>query len=159
MIYKGQQCFFILNILRIAGRISTFCSLFPSQCYSTFHIYIHRSCLRYGYWYHTITTYKNMNNQKQFGVWMDSHQAVVVGKENIEEAPLSVLAHVKAEDISPNSNEKNSNIHEKTLQVKYFKEIASYLVNATHVHATGTGQAQEQFIHYLADTPQFLSLI
>jgi hypothetical protein len=27
--------------------------------------------------------------------------------------------------------------------------------NATHIHITGTGQAQEQFIHYLADTPQF----
>ena len=28
-------------------------------------------------------------------------------------------------------------------------------MNATEVHVTGTGQAQEQFIHYLADTPQF----
>ena len=27
--------------------------------------------------------------------------------------------------------------------------------NATHLHVTGTGQAQEQFIHYLAETPQF----
>lgn len=27
--------------------------------------------------------------------------------------------------------------------------------NATHVHVTGTGIAQEQFIHYLADTSQF----
>jgi len=29
------------------------------------------------------------------------------------------------------------------------------MVNATHVHITGTGQAQEQFIHYLAASPQF----
>ena len=96
-----------------------------------------------------------MNNQKQFGVWMDSHQATVVGSDNTEGAPLTVFAHVKGEIISPNSSEKNSNNHEKTAQVKFFKEIASHMVNATHVHITGTGQAQEQFIHYLAATPQF----
>ena len=41
------------------------------------------------------------------------------------------------------------------LQAKFFKEIATHLVNATHLHATGTGQVQEQFMHYLAETPQF----
>jgi len=96
-----------------------------------------------------------MNNQKQFGVWMDSHHAVVVGKQNMEDGPLTILAQVKGEVISQNSSEKNSNNHEKTVQAKFFKEIASHMVNATHVHVTGTGQAQEQFIHYLADTPQF----
>ncbi len=95
-----------------------------------------------------------MNNQKQFGVWMDNHHASVVGSENAE-GSLVVLAHVKGEVISPNSNEKNSNNHEKTLQIKFFKEIASHMANATYVHVTGTGQAQEQFIHYLAGTPQF----
>ena len=96
-----------------------------------------------------------MNNQKQFGVWMDNHQAVVVGNESTEAETLTVLAHVKGETISSNSNEKNSNNHEKTLQAKFFKEIATHMVNATHVHVTGTGQAQEQFIRYLAQTPQF----
>lgn len=95
-----------------------------------------------------------MNNQKQFGVWMDNHNAAVVGNLD-QESPLTILAHIKGEDSSPNSSEKNSNNHEKTIQAKFFKEIASYLVNATHIHVTGTGQAQEQFIHYLEDTPQF----
>ena len=95
-----------------------------------------------------------MNNQKQFGVWMDSHNAVVVGSESTD-TPLTVLAHIKGEVISPNSSEKNSNNQVKTVQAKFFKEIASHMVNATHVHVTGTGQAQEQFIHYLAATPQF----
>lgn len=95
-----------------------------------------------------------MNNQKQFGVWMDSHNASVVGSETLE-GPLTVLAHIKGEAISPNSSEKNSNNQEKTVQAKFFKEIASHMVNATYVHVTGTGQAQEQFIHYLAATPQF----
>jgi stalled ribosome rescue protein Dom34 len=95
-----------------------------------------------------------MNNQKQFGVWMDNHNATVVGTGDTE-GTLTVIGHVKGEENSPNSNEKNSNNHEKTLQAKFFKEIAANLLNATHIHITGTGQAQEQFIHYLAATPQF----
>ncbi len=96
-----------------------------------------------------------MNNQKQFGVWMDNHYATVIGSANADDGPLTVLAHIKGEIISPNSNEKNANNHEKSVQLKFFKEVASHLVNATHIHITGTGQAQEQFIHFLADTPQF----
>ncbi|MCP9751612.1 hypothetical protein [Ferruginibacter sp. HRS2-29] len=96
-----------------------------------------------------------MNNQKKFGVWMDNHHATVAGEGEETGTPLTILGHVEGELISPNSNEKNSNNHEKTIQGKFFKEIAAHLVNATHIHITGTGQAQEQFIHYLADTPQF----
>lgn len=96
-----------------------------------------------------------MNNQKQYGVWLDSHNAAVVGSGIIEGGPLMVLAHIKGETISPNSSEKTSNNHEKTIHLKFFKEIASHMVNATHVHVTGTGQAQEQFMHYLSTTPQF----
>lgn len=96
-----------------------------------------------------------MNNQKQFGVWMDNHQATVIGNESAADESLSVIARIEGEDISPNSSEKNSNNHAKTIQAKFFKEIAANMVNATHVHVTGTGQAQEQFIHYLEDTPQF----
>ena len=95
-----------------------------------------------------------MSNLKQFGVWMDNHSAAVVGSEHIE-SPLTIVARIKGEVISPNSSEKNSNNQGKTVQAKFFKEIASHLTNATHVHVTGTGQAQEQFIHYLAATPQF----
>lgn len=38
---------------------------------------------------------------------------------------------------------------------KFLKYIASHLTNATHIHVTGTGTAQEQFISYLADVAQF----
>lgn len=95
-----------------------------------------------------------MNNQKNYGVWIDRHSAAVVGSENTE-GPLTVIAHIKGEANSSNSSEKNSNNHEKSVQAKFFKEIASHMVNARFVHVTGTGQAQEQFIHYLAATPQF----
>ncbi|MDQ3049283.1 MAG: hypothetical protein M3Q95_00210 [Bacteroidota bacterium] len=96
-----------------------------------------------------------MNNQKQFGVWMDNHHAAVVGSENEESDSMKIIAHVKGEATSSNSSENASNNQVKTLQGKFFKEIASHMVNATHIHVTGTGQVQEQFIHFLADSPQF----
>ena len=96
-----------------------------------------------------------MTNQKQVGVWMDGHNAVIVGNNGEQGAPLTVIGHAKGEAAQPNSNEKTAQNHQKTIQSKFFKEISSHLQNATHVHITGTGQAQEQFIHWLKDTPQF----
>ena len=96
-----------------------------------------------------------MSNQKQFGVWMDTQHATVVGSENSETGEYTVLAHIKGEEVSPSPSNKNMNNQKIMLQSKFFKEIATHLQNATHLHATGTGQIQEQFIHYLAETPQF----
>ena len=95
-----------------------------------------------------------MIDQKQFGVWMDTHHATVVGNENAETG-LTVLAHINGEEVNPTPSNKNENNQKKMLQAKFFKEICTHLQNATHLHATGTGQVQEQFIHYLAETPQF----
>lgn len=95
-----------------------------------------------------------MINQKQFGVWMDNRHATVVG-ENAETGVLTVIAHIKGEAVNPSPSNKNENNQKKMLQAKYFKEISLHLQNATFLHATGTGQVQEQFIHYLAETPQF----
>ena len=96
-----------------------------------------------------------MTKKGQFGVWMDNHQAIVIGGESPDSETLSVLARVRGGNNTPNSSEHSSNNNEKTIQAKFFKEIASHMTNATHVHVTGTGQAQEQFIHYLKATPQF----
>ena len=90
---------------------------------------------------------------------MDTQHAIIVGKENIEDGPLVVLANVKGVLASPNTSEKNANHEEVTLRNKYFKEISTHLQNATHIHLTGTGQVQEQFIHHLADTPQFKNTV
>lgn len=100
-----------------------------------------------------------MNNQKNFGVWMDTQHATIVGKENIEDGPLVIIGHVKGELAAPNSSEKNAHNEEKTLLAKYFKEITTHLQNATQIHLTGTGQVQEQFIHHLAGTPQFKNTV
>ena len=96
-----------------------------------------------------------MSNQKKFGIWMDSHHATIASNDNGASNSFTITAHVKGEDGSHNSSEKNANSHEKTLQGKFFKEITSHMQNAEVVHITGTGDAQEQFIHYLRDTPQF----
>lgn len=96
-----------------------------------------------------------MSDQRKFGVWMDNHHATVVGKTNPEGKEYSVIAHVTGEGTPDNSSEKNLHNHENALRVKFFKEISSHMLNPQVVHVTGTGQAQEQFIHWLADTPQY----
>ena len=99
------------------------------------------------------------NNKKQFGVWMDSHHATVVGKENENSSDFIVLGHAKNEGASPNSNEKTEHNEEKTLLHKFFKEIATHMQNVDELHVTGTGIAQEQFIHYLAETPHYKNVV
>ena len=86
---------------------------------------------------------------------MDTQHATVVGHKNTETETLTVLAHIDGEAVSPSPSNKNENNQKQMLQAKFFEEIAAHLVNATYLHATGTGQVQEQFIRYLAETPQF----
>jgi len=95
-----------------------------------------------------------MKTNYKFGIWMDSLHATIVEADN-ENGKIKVLTHVKGEEAAPHDNEKTENNQKIMLQGKYFKEIAAHLQNATHVHLTGTGQAQERFMHYLAETPQF----
>ena len=96
-----------------------------------------------------------MSNQKKFGVWMDSHHAIVAGREHIDSGNFVIISHVKREDTHEASGEKNEHNMEKMLQGKFFNEITTHMQNAEVVHVTGTGVAQEQFMHFLAATPQF----
>jgi len=93
-------------------------------------------------------------NKKQFGVWMDSHNATVTGRENVDDGDFVILGQVENAGPSGNSNENASNNQEIALTQKYFKAIADKMVNIDEVHVTGTGQIQAQFIKFLADTPQ-----
>ena len=86
---------------------------------------------------------------------MDSHEAIIVAKDLHANSGMEVIGKVKGEKTASNSSEKNANNHEHSLTTKFFKEIAGMMTNATHIHVTGTGQVQEQFIHYLSDTPQW----
>lgn len=100
-----------------------------------------------------------MSDKKQFGVWMDAHHATVVGMEHSEESSFVVVGHVKNNTPTGNSNEHTAHNHEATLQQKYFKEITSLMQNVDEMHVTGTGDAQEQFIKYLSETPQYKNVV
>ncbi len=98
-------------------------------------------------------------NKKQFGVWMDTHQATVVGRANADTENFTVLAVAGNAGAEHNTSEKNQNNDERTLQHKFFKEILSHMQNAEEVHLTGTGTSQEQLMRYMADTPQFKNTV
>lgn len=99
-----------------------------------------------------------MYKEKKIGIWMDNYHAGIVGQENPNDEVFKVLAYVNGEENTQISSEKHGNPHEKTLQAKFFKEITTHLVNATHLHVTGTGQAQEKFVHFLETIPQFKNM-
>lgn len=101
----------------------------------------------------------NDKNKKSFGIWMDSQNATIVGKEDIDTGNFIILGHVKNAGPDYNSNEKTSNNQEISLTQKFFKEIASKMQNVDEIHITGTGQIQEQFMKFLAETPQYKNAV
>lgn len=98
-------------------------------------------------------------NKKQFGIWMDSHHATIAGRANIDHGDFHILGHVKNNGADSNSNENASNHQEISLTHKFFKEIVVKIPNMDEVHVTGTGQIQEQFIKFLADTAQYKNVV
>ena len=93
----------------------------------------------------------SQKRKKQFGVWMDSHQAIIVGIPDSEEKDFSIMGHSG----SAGSNSKDESGGEKNSHAGFYKEILSHMQNAEEVHITGTGTAQEQFLNYMAASPQF----
>lgn len=98
-------------------------------------------------------------NKKQFGVWMDSHSATIIGREQVDAGNFVIVAHAKNNSQGSNSNENASNNSAKTLQQKFFKEIGSHMQNVEEIYVTGTGKEQEQFIRFLSETPQFKNVV
>jgi len=101
----------------------------------------------------------SVKNKKQFGVWMNSNQATIVGRKSFDTDDFAILAHVKSGNNDSNSNENSANNAKQGMQQKLFKEITSYMQNVDEVHVTGTGDAQEQFINYLAQIPQYKNTV
>jgi stalled ribosome rescue protein Dom34 len=98
-------------------------------------------------------------NKKQFGVWMDSKNATVVGRENLDNGSFVILAHEKSGGQDSNSNENAANNAEKGSLQKLFKSITAHMQNVDELHVTGTGTAQEQFIKYLSQTAQYKNAV
>lgn len=90
---------------------------------------------------------------------MDTHHATVVGRMDKDANRFEVMGHVSSNGGGGNSNENATNNQAKAARQKFFKEITSLMPNVDEIHVTGTGQVQEQFIHYLAATPQFKNAV
>src|SRR5687767_4196374 len=97
--------------------------------------------------------------KKQFGIWMDAHYAIIAGRKNIDSGDFVILGHATNPEAAKNADESKSNHKEIELTHKFFKEISALMVNVDEVHVTGTGQVQEQFIKYLANTPQYKNAV
>ncbi len=97
----------------------------------------------------------SQKSKKQFGVWLDTQHATIIGKTDADAEFFSVLGVADNTNSSSSSSEKTANNSEITLQHKYFKEILNLMTNAEEVHITGTGTSQEQLMRYMSETPQF----
>ena len=89
----------------------------------------------------------SVKNKKQFGVWLDSQHATIVGKLDNETNVFEVLGTASKESAGGNSSEKAAQHLSKTLQHKFYKEITAFMPNAEELLVSGTGKEQEQFIH------------
>ena len=98
-------------------------------------------------------------SKKLFGVWMDNHNATIVGKEAIDSGSFIIIDHITNVGTDHNQNEKAAHNKEVGLTNKFFKEIASVMPNVDEIHITGTGQAQEQFMKFLTETPQYKNVV
>jgi stalled ribosome rescue protein Dom34 len=98
-------------------------------------------------------------NKKQFGVWLDSQHAIVVGKKENESEIFEILGHEKVVNHDNKGNESAANHSEITELNKFFKNITSHMQNVDEIHVTGTGTAQEQFMKYLGETPQYKNTV
>lgn len=99
------------------------------------------------------------HNKKQFGVWMDTHHATVVVKASPTNNAFVVLTHVQSPAAEGNSNGNAANNQKSAAAHKFFREIAARMPNIDELHVIGTGQVQEQFIHFLAATAQYRNTV
>jgi stalled ribosome rescue protein Dom34 len=97
----------------------------------------------------------SQKNKKQFGIWMDSHQATIVGRTESGAGEFAIIATEKNKGQGSNSSENAANNAERTLQQKFFREILAHMQNVEELHITGTGKEQEQFVSFLGDQAQY----
>jgi len=90
---------------------------------------------------------------------MDLHHATIVGRENVDSGDFVILGQEKVEGQGSNSNENAANNAERDSLQKLFKNITAHMQNVDELHVTGTGNAQEQFIKYLNETPQYKNVV
>lgn len=94
-------------------------------------------------------------SKKQFGVWMDSHNATIVGREKVDSGDFVILGHETVDPQGYNTSENAANNAKRDLFRKLFKSITDHMQNVEELHVTGMGTVQEQFINYLKEIPQY----
>jgi stalled ribosome rescue protein Dom34 len=93
-------------------------------------------------------------HQKQYaGVWMDHHNALFITRDNGDFALLE--EKVVAGEYHGDKGEHASMNAEKTDNRKYFKTIASHLLNFDEIFIFGPGKSQEEFLNFLHDDQHF----
>lgn len=90
---------------------------------------------------------------------MDTQSATIIGRADEESEELTVIGHIKNSGSVGNSNENAGHNMEIAATHKFFKEIAMNMPNIDQIHVTGTGQIQEQFIKFLAESPQYKNVV
>ena len=78
----------------------------------------------------------SVKNKKQYGVWLDSNHATIVGKELVESGDFVILAEAKNVGQGSNSNENTGNNAEQMLQQKFFTPT-----NTAHRGGIGAGES------------------
>ena len=97
--------------------------------------------------------------EKLAGVWMDHHEAHIISNHNGREVTsLQIKGHVKADVNNRYGSEVTAHNSKVTSLHKFFHEIIEHLTNTQELHLLGTGTAQEEFTHYLANIPQWQKL-
>ena len=93
--------------------------------------------------------------KRHFAIWMDTQHATIAGPDENDHNRLVILGHAKYHDPGRSPGEAPASHTEITKHHKFFKEIAAKIVNPDAIHLTGTGKIQEEFRHYLSETPRF----
>ena len=63
----------------------------------------------------------SVKNKKQFGIWMDTHHATIIGHADATTEEFSVLGHASNPGADGNSNENAAQNQQKTLRQQFFK--------------------------------------
>ena len=94
-------------------------------------------------------------------VWVEGRSAAWCYPTEIESLKHIFPAQRTDSSEAPSGprSENAANNSEKSALQKLFKSITVHMQNVDEVHVTGTGVAQEQFIKYMAQTPQFKNVL
>ena len=98
-------------------------------------------------------------SEKLAGVWLDHHEAHIISNHDGQEVnSLQIKGHVKSHEHGRYGSEFKAHNSKTNDLHKFFNEIMGHLTNTQELYLLGTGTAQEELTHYLANIPQWKKL-